>query len=248
MDSKTITKNATAVFNALKAAVKERVEITKSHPYADREVGFFIDSEYDHKKGKYVDYIEVEGKRICEVEDTYNAQQISNEVIRMLKEQQKVRGWKYLIYNTKTITEGVNLWSLRKYTLLDNVVLCDAPCSEFKSLQSYLKKYANCTLPDFKLFSARMGGKRGVLWAIEGDRYYLANNPKECKMVLERIRKARGAKDSITYKFGEEDYIDPIDRAYSQRHEIECDGEKRVYVEITIKSPTGKVKYQEKIY
>lgn len=248
MDSKTITKNAKAIFNALKAAVKERVEIAKRYPYADKEVNFYIDSEYDRSKGKYVDYIEIAGKKICEVEDTFTAQQISKEVVRLLDEQRKVRGWKNLLYTTKTISEGVSIWNSKNYTLLDRVVLCEEPCSEFKSLQTYLKKYANCTLPEFKLYSAHMGGKRGVLWGEEGDRRYLANKPTKCKRVLEEVRKARGAKDIVSCKFGQEDYIDPIDQKYSAYHEVECDGERRVFVEITIKTPAGKVKYSERVY
>jgi hypothetical protein len=49
-------------------------------------------------------------------------------------------------------------------------------------------------------------------------------------------------------KRGEENYIDPEERRASAYYEVECEGIKRKYVEITIKTPQGKVKYQEKIY
>lgn len=35
---------------------------------------------------------------------------------------------------------------------------------------------------------------------------------------------------------------------YSAYHEVECDGVRRHYLEITIKTPSGKVKYNQKIY
>ena len=47
---------------------------------------------------------------------------------------------------------------------------------------------------------------------------------------------------------GEEDYIDPEEQRYSAYAELECEGEKRKYLQITIKTPSGKVKYTRKIY
>ena len=93
-----------------------------------------------------------------------------------------------------------------------------------------------------------MGGKRGVLWDEYGDREYLDNRPKYCESILKELREHRSSKDLMICKEGDENYIDPIDKEYSEKHEIECEGEKRHYLLITIKTPKGKVKYENKIY
>ena len=103
-------------------------------------------------------------------------------------------------------------------------------------------------LGNFELFSAAMGGKRGRLWDEYGERLFLDNKPKKCAKILEELRKMRGSKDTMLCKRGEENYIDPIDQRYSEYHEVECEGEKQKYLQITIKTPQGKVKYQQRIY
>lgn len=40
----------------------------------------------------------------------------------------------------------------------------------------------------------------------------------------------------------------PVDKAYSEMHEVECEGERRSFLKITIKTPMGKVKFETKIY
>jgi hypothetical protein len=52
----------------------------------------------------------------------------------------------------------------------------------------------------------------------------------------------------MTCKRGEENYIDPEEERASSYYEVECEGEKRKYLLITIKTPSGKVKYETKIY
>jgi hypothetical protein len=93
-----------------------------------------------------------------------------------------------------------------------------------------------------------MGGKRGRLWDEYGERVFIDNKPRKCARLLEELRKARGTKDTMTCKRGEENYIDEEERRYSEYAEIECEGEKRKYLLITIKTPSGKVKYETKIY
>ena len=66
--------------------------------------------------------------------------------------------------------------------------------------------------------------------------------------LLADLRKFRGTKDTMVVKFGNEKYIDPIDKEYSCKHEIECDGEGRSYMSITIKTPQGRNKYETKVY
>ena len=93
-----------------------------------------------------------------------------------------------------------------------------------------------------------MGGKRGVLWDEYGERIFLDNKPKKCARLREELRKARGAKDTMICEWGEENYMDEEERRDSAYHEVECEGEKRKYLHIIIKTPAGKVKYDAKIY
>jgi hypothetical protein len=93
-----------------------------------------------------------------------------------------------------------------------------------------------------------MGGKRGRLWDEYGDREYLDHDAERCAGFLAELRKYRGTKDLMVCEKKEENYIDPVDRAYSEKYEIECDGEKRSYLAITIKTPSGKIKHEMKIY
>lgn len=247
MNQEQINKTAKAIFDCIKATLKERKEVAKSYAYADTQIEFSIDSCYNREKNKYIDSINIWGKKFGEFETNAEIREVSDQVIRLIHEQQKVRGWGNLLYTTTTITDGVS-WDSRKYTIIDKIALPDNPCKEFKSLQNYLNKYGNITIPDFQLFSVRMGGKRGTLYGEEGDRRYLANKANKCELYLKQIRANKGSKDTITCKFGRENYIDPVDRKYSEYHEVECDGEGRNYVEVTITSPQGKVKYTTKIY
>ena len=137
---------------------------------------------------------------------------------------------------------------------ISKVCLADAPCSEYKPLVNFINKYGkdkygrNLNLGNYEFFSAAMGGKRGYLWDEYGERIFLDNKPKKCVRVLDELRKARATKDIMTCERGEENYIDPTEQRYSEYHEVECEGEKRKYILITIKTPTGKVKYEQKIY
>lgn len=243
-----IEKTGKAILKVIKDTLKERKELAKNHAFTDTNVPIRYDSIYDAEKKKYVEYIEVYGHYFKGMESMNDSQSISRYVISLLADLKKTRGWKNLTYNTKDIYEGVAYWERKHYILLDKVALPDNPCADFKSIQSFLKKYGNCDLPDFKLFSACMGGKRGRLFDEYGDRYYLANKKKKCATILNELRSARGTRDIVTCKFGREEYISDMERRYSEYHETECEGELREYVEVTIKTPSGKVKYQQKLY
>ena len=138
--------------------------------------------------------------------------------------------------------------------IVQKVCLADAPCSEYKSLMNYINKFGTgryggkVNLGNYELFAAAKGGKRGYLWDEHGERMFLDNRPKASAKYLGEIRTARGTKDTMTCIFGEEDYIDEEERRYSEYAEIECEGEHRKYLRVTIKTPTGRVKYDQKIF
>lgn len=179
----------------------------------------------------------------------WDIEDVCKELAKMLDAQKKVKGWGGLTYTWK---EQYISWDM-SYKFIDKVCLADPICKEYKSLQNYINKYGqgnygSINLGDYRLYNVRKGGKRGVLWCEEGERMYLDNKPKKCAEVLAELRKFRSTNDTMKCTFGNEDYIDEIDRKYSIYHEIECDGEGRNYLLIEIKTPSGKVKYSKKIY
>lgn len=185
---------------------------------------------------------------ISEVSSTFS------KVANLLNEQKKVKGWGGLnfVFEKQTHSFG-GFYNTTYVNVIPKVCLADAPCKEYNSLMNFINKYGkfdwgNKQISNYEFFSANMGGKRGRLWDEYGERIFLDNKPKRCARALEELRKARTSKDTLTIKRGEEDYIDEIDRKYSEYHEVECEGEKRRYFIVTIKTPMGKVKYEEKIY
>ena len=204
---------------------------------------------YDHYSGK--------DKHIVEVDTLYDLESIISIILGLLNKQTKVKGWSTL----KIVRDKVKFGSGFSADYVEypsKVTLCDPPCKEYTALQNYLNKYGvvkgnyNTTYPfkldNYELFSVAMGGKRGVLRDEEGERNYLDHYAEECAQILANLRKFRGTKDIMYCERGNESYIDPVDRAYSERYEIECDGQKRSYLTITIQSPNGKKKYETKIF
>jgi hypothetical protein len=195
--------------------------------------------------------IKIDGKEIGKCTYRSDVDCVFSELGNQLKAQKKVKGWGGLNY----ASERVGDWNSYQITIIPKVCLADAVCKEYTSLQNYINKYGSnrqylnkMNLGNYELFSSAMGGKRGRLWDEYGERFFLDNKPKKCARLLEELRKNRGTKDAMICERGEEDYIDPEEQRYSAYAEIECEGEKRKYLLITIKTPTGKVKYETKIY
>ena len=269
------TKLATKAFTAIKKDITEQKKKLKgravANPWDTRYPTITLnitlkhgwegakDEKYRLSTGYYQDQ-----KHLIETDSRHDLGDTVNILLGLLNTQMKAKGWTTL----KVVRDKAHFgdaWYGTDMTYPSRITLCDAPCKEYKSLQSYINKYGkakNLTggnygyngyygdmhLGNFDIFHSRMGGKRGRLWDEYGERIYLDNCPKKCAAVLEELRKMRGSKDLMLCKLGEEDYIDPVEQQYSAYHEVECDGEKRHYLEITIITPTGKVKYQQKIY
>ena len=193
---------------------------------------------------------------VKEIKYRSDVESIFRELGKMLQEQKKVKGWNGLVYTTEKSYLGGNVWDSYSTTIISKICLADAVCPEYKSLINYINKYGRIegytnykpTFSTYRFFCSAMGGKRGRLWDEYGERYFLDNRPKRCEKLLKELREHKGTKDIMLCKEGEEDYINEIDRKYSEYHEVECEGEKRHYIKITIKTPSGKVKYETKIY
>jgi hypothetical protein len=269
MDIKKRQEYAKKVFNAVKErinAIKAANKLNKEKPYctprkmvADLNVGM----KYGWLNAKGDCYqITLIGERnnddevlVDEIVSVYDLNEIISEVVKLVNEQKKVKGWSTLnvAYDTAHFGNGYVERSV-KYPA--KITLCEKPCKEYTALQKFINKNGisnlgwkrPMNLGNYELFCSAMGGKRGVLWDEYGDRLYLDNKPNKCQEILDNLRAKKGARDTMTCTRGEENWIDPIDRKYSELHEVECDGEKRSYLQITIKTPTGRPKYDIKIY
>ena len=262
MNTTEIKALATKMFNATKKNLADARKYNKDNKTnAWTRKSQQVDVEvWDHdvwKDGKRItDYytIKVEGKDMGKCTYRSDIESVFREFGNMLDAQKKVKGWSGLNYTNDKITFNVGMWSDYSVRFIPKVCLAETACKEFNSLQNYINKYGvdkygcKVNLNNYELFSAAMGGKRGRLWDEYGERVFLDNKPKKCARLLEELRKARGTKDVMFCERGEEDYIDPEEQRYSAYAEIECEGEKRKYLHITIKTPSGKVKYDEKIY
>lgn len=122
------------------------------------------------------------------------------------------------------------------------------PCKEYGRLIGYISKYSGYPVCTEQFYSQAMGGKRGVLWDLYGEKMYADYTPQKCKYILSELRANRLSKDKMIVKRGIENYLDDFERQHSEYYEVECEGEHRVFLEITIKTPGGKVKYQTKLF
>ena len=247
-------KMAESAFTAIKSVLaKERKEMKdrtnhwKAYPYVDLGItmakGWIGATDEKYRLSINPNWFQHD-KHIIETDTLDDLESVIRILFGLLNKQTEVKGWKYL----KVVREYAKFYGYRRVEYPEMVSLLAEPCAEFKSLQTYIKKYSGYTLPNFYIYNVRMGGKRGELYAEEGERIYLDNRPEKCAEVLADLRKFRGTKDTMVVKFGKEKWIDPIDYEYSCRHELECDGEGRSYMSISIKTPTGKNKYETKIF
>lgn len=255
-------KVAERIFKVVKDNLASARKYNKEHNPADRwsrksqmvniSVWDYTTWANGHKEVRSY-FIKVKGEKVAELLTHYDVSEVFSKLRNLLNEQKKVKGWGGLNFNPERVELESCSWSGYRVDIIPKVCLADAPCKEYNSLMNYINKYgafgwSNTQVSNYEFFSSAMGGKRGRLWDEYGERVFLDNKPKKCARVLEELRKARGSKDTLAIKRGEENYIDEEERRYSEYAEIECEGEKRKYLEITIKTPSGKVKYQQKIY
>ena len=261
---------AKKAFNAIKKTITEQKKDNKKEtrpgyyrvPVADLDIT--LEKGWTGAKDeKYrltlspIKYGEKE-KHIIETDTKTDLNDVIRALFGLLNEQMKTKGWGTLMVTRDKAHFGDWMYGYDiEYPA--KVTLCDTPCKEYTALQKYINKYGKATdyrgfpvydmhLRNFQLFRAAMGGKRGTLWDEYGDRMYLDNRPKACTSILNELREIRGTKDIVACTEGEENWIDPVDRAYSEKYEIECEGEKRHYLKIVIKTPAGKVKHEKKIF
>ena len=259
---------ANKIFKAAKSALSDARKYNKENNFPinswsrhRQQVDISVWDDTEWKDGRKIVksyYIKVNDSKVGECRTHYDVREVFAELRNLLNTQKKVKGWSGLNF----LNEQVNLescsWDGYEVSIIPKVCLADATCPEYKSLMNFINKYGKknywgstygaVNLGNYELFSAAKGGKRGYLWDEYGERLFLDNKPKKSARILEELRKARGTKDTMLCEIKEEDYIDPEEQRYSSYAEIECEGEHRRYLHVVIKTPTGKVKYDQKLY
>jgi len=259
---------ANKIFKAAKSALSDARKYNKENNFPinswsrhRQQVDISVWDDTEWKDGRKIVksyYIKVNDSKVGECRTHYDVREVFAELRNLLNTQKKVKGWSGLNF----LNEQVNLescsWDGYEVSIIPKVCLADATCPEYKSLMNFINKYGKknywgstygaVNLGNYELFSAAKGGKRGYLWDEYGERLFLDNKPKKSARILEELRKARGTKDTMLCEIKEEDYIDPEEQRYSSYAEIECEGEYRRYLHVVIKTPTGKVKYDQKLY
>ena len=167
---------------------------------------------------------------------------LAKEVLLQLAELRKTRGWSNLTWECEEVNFS-HSWYSDYQSIIKSVTLFAEPCKEYLNLARYMFKYCGKKLAITDLYSVGIGGKRGRVYGEEGCRYYLAYRPKTCSALLEELRKARGSKDIVTTSaLKQVDEIDEWDLECSIRNEVEFSGCRHQLCEVTIKTPSGKVK------
>lgn len=183
---------------------------------------------------------------VMENNTRYNSYEISvltKEMVSLLEKLRSTKGWGTLMWDFEKYNFSKSWFSNDYQNVIKSIRLLATPCKEFNSLANYMEKYCGKKLSLTDIYGVGIGGKRGRVYGEEGCRYYLAHRPNTCSKLLEELRKARGSKDIVTTSaFKQVDDIDEWDLECSIRNEVEFSGSRYNQCEVTIKTPSGKVK------
>ena len=254
-------KAAEKIFSAVKkhilAARKANRKSGAVEPYRNawKRQSVYINARESYSvlksgKRKLVGFsVTVEGEKVADFKTISDLESTFLEFNGIVCDQTSKRGWdglefrndKISLYDGSCYDDNVRIISL--------VVLQPEPCKEYDALKTYINKHApHADLGYRELYSVAMEGKKGYLYEETGENDYLESHPSRCLTFLNEIKKARSAKDTMTCRFDKEIYMDPDEYEFSCRDQIECSGEKRHFLRVVIKSPSGKVKYDNKLF
>ena len=269
MTKEQTTKSAETIFKKIKETLSTARKTNKEKGYTDIlnwnrrrqqvDIAVWTNDTWVNGRRTTESYdIAVNDKKMVNLTSVSDVAEVFSTLIKMLNEQKKVKGWGGLniVTDKQNLTDVSWSWDSSRYatTIVTKVCLADADCKEWKSLANYINKYGKNSygsspkVDGYEFFSAQMGGKRGTLWDEYGERLFINNKAKKCERILKELRDNRGSRDTMLCERGEENYIDDAERRHSEYYEVECEGEKRKYLKVTIKTPQGKVKYTTKIY
>lgn len=193
--------------------------------------------------------VTVEGKNVFEFKQIADLESAFWKLKEVIQEQSCKRNWTRLEFKK----DKISLYDGSRYdtdiNIISVVVLQPDPCKEFDALKAYINRHAPGTdLGYMELYSVSMNGKKGYLYDEAGENDYLENHPARCRKFLQEIKKAKTSRDVMGCRYDKETWMDPDEYETSSIEQIECSGEKRHYLRVVIKSPTGKIKYDKKLF
>ena len=237
MEAIDINKTAKQIVDAIKNELNKKRTLCYED-YYEVEIHFYRTTSYSMS---YTIGLGV-GKIMINHLSTEQARNLVAGVIAQLVNLSRTKGWSNLTWEYKEYDFGRGYYSNRQ-NIPSVVRLMANPCKEFKSLANYMEKYCGTKLAIDDIYSVAIGGKRGRVNGESSRRHYLAHKPKKCSELLNELRKARGSKDIVTTSdFMQIDDIEDWLLDISIYRESEFEGIRHNQCEVTIKSPTGKVK------
>lgn len=259
--SETQMQAAEKIFNAVKKTITAAKAANKKNSLASPDdYGWKRQYVYINIREKYSELksgkrrhagfaVHIEGKPVACFKSIADLEAAFRDFKGLVQEQGGRRGWDGLEYKD----ERISLYDGSRYddnvSVVSLVILQPAPCKEYGALMAYINRHCPGTnLQNRELYSVFMEGKKGYLYSETGENDYLDSHPARCKRFLEAIRKSRSAKDKMTCRYGKETYMDPDEYESSCRDQIECSGEKRRFLRVVITSPSGRVKYDDKLF
>lgn len=172
---------------------------------------------------------------------------------RELKQEQLISMLKNAVEQSKVKAKvfydecGDGYWCDKEYRF-KRVEIFAKPCKEFVSLCKYIEKYTRLTINDLDVYYVDVCGKRSS-WSDSGRYYYLCYDVKECKKILDTLRKFKGSKDTLKVSVKEYfDHGDEGDYRCAQYQESEWYGHRGTKVCVEIATPSGKVKLNKEFY
>lgn len=224
-----------------------------------------IKKELNEKKRKgnygaysfYIDYcsslagysININYENITKTLGISDFKRLIRELTNQLNNLKAKKEWQSLSWDKQEMNISANVWWINDYiSLPNNFTIFSKPCKEYTSLSKYIEKYCGKKLNVEDIYLVSIGGKRGRIYGEEGNRMYLAYNPKKCLSLLQELRDNRGSKDIVkTSLIKQVDDIDDWELECSIRNEVEFSGIRHRECEITIQTPKGKIKKTIKI-
>lgn len=164
-----------------------------------------------------------------EFSGVYTISEICDKIIKLAKNDKK------MIIKTEEYGNYPNY-----YDLITEICYINKVSKEFIQIQKYLLKYANFKLTEDMCYDAPTSGKRGMYYEDIHERNFACTNSKKCAEFIEKLKKAKSPKDTLTVK--QVEYSDKEDMEHSIYYETECSGSIRKTIKATIKTPTGRLK------
>ena len=187
-------------------------------------------------KGAYIDLVKMA--------HTYKADESESVFCRFAEEvvgiAKKIRSVSFAETENTIVTTRTGKW----VSIPAKLFVGKTPSAGFSILQGWLRRYADCELQPSFIRTESYCGKRNAKHPL--DISFLCHDDARCRSFVKRLREVRGSRDCVELKKTSwDDDSDRIRGGYE--HESEYSGERGTTLEVTVKTPAGKVKAAFKI-